>query len=52
MLEEYGPKIKYTKGPDNEATDALIRLPLIKSDVTESDITREHLAEIYGVDQL
>ena len=40
MLEEYGPEMKYIKGPDNNAVDALIRLLLIKSGVTESDDTR------------
>ena len=29
MLEEYGPEIKYIKGPDNDAADAVSRLPLI-----------------------
>ena len=52
MLEEYGPEIKYIKGPNNDAEDALSRLPLINSDVTESDVTREQLVESYGVDQL
>ena len=52
MLEEYSPEIKYIKGPDDDAADALSRLPLIKSDVTESDVTREQLAESYCVDQL
>ena len=33
MLEEYGTEIKYIKGTDNDAADALIRLPLINSDV-------------------
>ena len=33
MLEEYGPKIKYIKGPDNDAEDSLSRIPLINSDV-------------------
>ena len=42
VLEEYDPKKKYTKGPDNEAADALSRLTLINSDVKESDITRKH----------
>ena len=46
MLEEYGPEIKYTKGTDNDAVDALSRLPSINSDITESNITREQLAEI------
>ena len=44
MLEEYFPEIKYVKGPDNDAADALSRLPLFNSEVTESDITREQLA--------
>ena len=52
MLEEYGPEIKYIKGTDNDAADALGRLSLIKSDVTESDITGEQLAEIYSANQL
>ena len=52
MLEEHGTEIKYIKGPDNNAADALSRLPLINSDVTESNDTREQLSESYGVDQL
>ena len=47
MLEEYGPEMKYIKGPDNDAVGVLIMLPLINSDITESDITREHLSESY-----
>ena len=50
MLKYYGPNIKYIKGPDNDAADALSRLPLITSDTKESDITREYLSEIYCVD--
>ena len=49
MLEEYGPEIKYIKGTDNDTADALIRPQLINSDIEESKITREHLAEIYCV---
>ena len=52
MLEEYGPEIKYIKGPDNDAAYALSRLPLINSDITESGVTREQLAESCDVDQL
>ena len=52
MLEEYGPEIKYIKGPDNDAADALRRLMLINSDVTESDVTRGNLEERYCFDQL
>ena len=44
ILEEYFPEIKYVKGPDVDAADALGRLPLFTSEVTESDITREQLA--------
>ena len=40
MLEEYGPEIKYFKGPDDDAADALSRPPLINSDMTERDVTR------------
>ena len=40
MLEEYGPKIKYIKGPDNDAADALSRLLLINSDVRISELKR------------
>ena len=41
MLEKYVPEIKYIKCLDNYASKSLIRLlPLINSDVTESDITR------------
>ena len=42
MLEEYGPDIKYIKGTDNDAAEALSRLPLINYDVTENEITREN----------
>ena len=52
MLEEYVPEIKYIKEPDNDVVESLIRLPLINSGVTESDVTREQLTEIYGVDHL
>ena len=41
ILEEYRPEIKYIKGPDNEASDALSKLSLINSDLIERDITRE-----------
>ena len=40
ILEEYGPEIKYIKGPDNESADALIRLSMINYYITESDVTR------------
>ena len=40
MLKEYGPDIKYIKGPDNNVSDALSRLMLINSDVMENKITR------------
>ena len=40
MSEEYGPVIKYIEGPDNDAADTLCRLPLSKSDVEESEITK------------
>ena len=36
MLEIYVPEIKYINGTDNDAAEALIRLPLIKSNMTES----------------
>ena len=52
MLEEYGPEIKYIKGSDNDAEDPLSRLPLLNSDVTESDTTRKNLSESYCVDKL
>ena len=52
MLEEYGPEIKYIKGPDNYAADAFSRLQLLKYDVTESNIPWEQFAESYGVNQL
>ena len=45
ILEEYVPEIKYIRWTDNYAADAFSRLPLIKYDVTESDVTREQLAE-------
>ena len=52
MLEWYGPEIKYIKGTDNDAEDALSRILLINSDIVESNITRKHLPEIYCVEKL
>ena len=52
VLEEYGPEIKYIKGPDNDAVDSLSMLPLINSDFTDISIMRKQLAESYCVDQL
>ena len=52
MLKEYGPDIKYIKGPDNDAANTLIRMVLITTEVTESDITREHLPDSYCVEKL
>ena len=52
MLQEYRTEIKYIKETDKNAADALSRLLLINSDVTVRNITREQLAESYGVDQL
>ena len=52
FLDECRPIIKYIKGTDNYAGDALIRILLIKSDVTEGKITRENLGDIYCVDKL
>ena len=43
---------KYIKGTDNYPADALSRLPLINYEVTESNVIRVRLAEIYVVDQL
>ena len=40
MWEEYIPNINYIKVHKNKAEDALNRLPLMKSDIIESDITR------------
>ena len=48
-MEEYGPTIKYIKGPDNDAADALNMIPLINSNTKESDITSETLSRIYCV---
>ena len=48
-LEEYIPGIKYTKGSDNDAADALSRLQLINYGEEERDVTREYLAERYCV---
>ena len=52
MLEEYGPVIKYIKGPDNDAADTLCRLSLSNSDVEERKITKERSAESYCVNKL
>ena len=52
MLDEYGPIIKYIKVTDNDKEDVLSIISLIISDVTDSNITRENLAEIYCVYKL
>ena len=52
LSEEYWPTIKYIKWTDNDAVDALTRIMLNKSDLTESSITRETLSERYYVDKL
>ena len=52
LSKEYGPEIKYIKGRDNNTTDNFSILPSIKSDVTERNITRGHLAESYGINKL
>ena len=52
VLEEYGPTIKYIYGPGSYIVDALSRLPLINSGITESNITRETLSESYCVNKL
>ena len=43
-LEEYRPNITYIKVSDNETADALIRLPLLNSDVKDINIRRGHLS--------
>ena len=52
MWEKYRPIIKHIKGTYNYSADTLIRLPLINSDIIESEITREILANSYSVDTL
>ena len=52
LLEYCGPTIKYIKGTDNDVADASSRLFLIKYYVTEREIKRETLPEIYYVDRL
>ena len=52
LLEEYFPIIKYIKGDGNNAGGALISLPLMTSDGTESKITRDNLTERYCVKTL
>ena len=50
QLEEDFPTIKYIKLNNNYAVDTLSRLLFIKSDVTESNITREYLYDSNCVD--
>ena len=45
--EDYIPNIKSIKGSDNDTVENLISLPLLNYDITESDMTRESLSEIY-----
>ena len=41
VYKEYRPTIKYIKDTNKFTEDALIRITLINSDATESDIARE-----------
>ena len=40
LLKEYGPNIKYGKGPDNDTVVALSRFLLINYNVKETDIKK------------
>jgi len=51
LIEEYGPRLIYIKGPDNDVADALSRLN-ISNMFPEEDITTEVLAERYGIEKL
>ena len=52
LLEEFGSKIIYVKGSETDIADALSRLPKTEGNITDGNITREALAELYGVDKL
>ena len=52
LLEEFSTKIIYIKGTDTDTADDLSRISLINSDIKESKIPREHLAERYCADEL
>ena len=38
-------------GPDKDQADVLSRIPLINSEVKDSDITRKNLSEIYSANK-
>ena len=46
------PYFKYIKGFDNDTAKALNMIPLTTYDVTNRDIKRETLDEIYCVDKI
>ena len=52
LLEEYEPIIEYIEDTDNYAEDELIRIPLIKYDITERDTKIETLSDSYCVNKL
>ena len=52
LFENYILTITYTKWCGNEEADDLRRLQLISSEITERNIEREILSEIYCVDKL
>ena len=51
-MEEFGPKIIYVKGSENDVVDALSRLPKTEGTGCDGQVTREALAELYSVDKL
>ena len=52
LLEEFGPEIIYVKGSENDVADALSHLPKTEGTGSDGQVTREALADLYGVDKL
>ena len=51
-IEEYSPELTYLKGVDNQAADALSRLPKLEEEGSESQPTVDALTSDKGLDAL
>ena len=49
-LEEYSPDIEYIKGPENEAADALSRLPKILNNLEQEEGTNQ--VELFSLEEM
>ena len=47
-VEEYSPELLYVPGEDNQAADALSRLPMLESDQDNTQLSMEVCAELFA----